>query len=1076
MARKNFFLLLCCAIFISAGAQQLNAQTYKTGNLLKDIQLREKLFQEQKTLERESSKYKEQQFSSLEKIKVSDGQIVYRYVSAVAISPNYTIDKTILAAVTTEGLYRLNNEGNSWELVIGLRNKTINCIAFSPNYPNDNAIFVGTDGSGLFRTEDNGNTWRAILQGTTNSIAFSPNYMHDSTIYVGGRFGAQNPTRAVGYAISRDGGKTWKVFDYPPTHTPGHSDNSTYDINLSPFFDSDSIVFLSTELGYFKSTNGTRTWKQLWGSNSLFAPAPVDRINFFPTRNSTYLALAGTDIGLYQIAHEDTVWQISNPERVMLPESVSEIIFSHNYENDKSIFVSTSAGIFKSIDAGKSWSAENNGLTDPYAEAFAMSPNFENDHVLVVGTHDGVFISDTPQIEWKPRNNSLPTSFGVKNITKNPYQLDHNPRIVSSKDDAIHIFWKGMHFSPTKGELVNDTYYQKIFEGVEQVFKIPTPLEGFGWSNFEVDADRDGFVHLLLSVGDAVQSKTYYVNNRSGDFSMHVFANSDALAGDLKADKDGYAHIIGRAGSFGHLYYSNNRTGQFKKVELTNLPEHSFVYGENPNTIPNMQLDSNDNIHLFYPGSLQNFSADLYYSNNIGSDFTEFINISNANRSSGDFFVVVDRTNAPHFIYTGSFSRGQYRRLIGDSLSSPIGFSTWNIASVLIDGSDKIHLSADWGSQYITIKNDQISTVYPLKGFTLPYAFLVRGGGLAVTGEDNIHIVRSQRSNNIKSDFDFDVYLFSFKSNSNTGHIAYGYLANSDDTIPLDKDVSFRAYLRSHPDDTVTQNSVGCSYKNGNWFVQCASFASQWKPGDTLYVEFANISSGENGCVEGVLTEANTDIFQKTIIGNLAPNAFHLLFPANLDTVRADSITFKWRETTDPNPCDEVSYTLVYDTTSSFLQPVFVSNLSDTFFVLKEGLSNAKQYFWTVTAQDKANLTTASLDTFSFFIRALSTGIGDIHSLATPTTYDLHQNYPNPFNPETVIKYQLPKLSRVKLELYNLLGQKIRTLVGEEKPAGYYQVQWDGRDYLGKSVSSGIYILRLDTGEFIRNKKLMLIR
>jgi len=944
---------------------------------------------------------------------------------------------------------------------------TINCIVFSPNYSHDNTIFVGAEV--FFKSKDNGDKWEVIMDGAITSIAFSPNYLQDSTIYLSTNISVSSEYPSGGsYAISRDGGKTWKVFPKPPTHTEGYSDNYMYDINLSPFFDSDSTVFLSTELGYFKSLNGGRTWNQLWGSNSLFSPAPVDRINFFPTPNASNLALAGTIYGLYQIAHEDTVWQVSNPERIILPESVSEIIFSPNYENDKTIFVSTAGGVFKSTDGGQTWLSQNNGLTDLNIEAFVMSPSFENDHVLVVGTHDGVFISDTPQIEWKPRNNSLPTSFGVKNLTKNPYQLDHNPRIVSSEDDAIHIFWKGIHFSPTKGELVNDTYYQRISGGTEQVFTIPTPLESFAWGNFEVDTDRDGFVHLLLSVGDITESKTFYLNNQSGDFSMHVFASSDALAGDLKIDKDGYAHIIGRANSSRYLFYLNNKTGQFNKVELTNLPRHAFIYGENEYTIPNIQIDLNGIIHLFYPGESQNAFGDLYYSSNSTGVFSEFIAISNTSDPVGGFFVVVDKTDAPHFIYT--LRSGQYRRLIGDSLSSPISFPG-GAASAVIDSSDKIHFGI---GAYTTIKNDQISTVYPLKGF--PSYYLNTGGGPAITDEDNIHIVRSQRSNNIKSDFDFDVYLISFKSNSNTGHIAYGYLTNSDDTIPLDKDVSFKAFLRSNPADTVTQNTVGCGYKNGNWLVQCASFANQWKPGDILRVEFANINSGENSCIEGILTDANTDIFPKTIFGNLAPNAFHLLFPANLDTIRADSVTFNWQKTTDPNPCDEVSYTLVYDTTSSFLQPVFVSNLSDSFFVLRDGLPNAKRYFWTVTAQDNAGLTTANLDTFSFFKSTLSTGIEDIHSLTTPTTYDLHQNYPNPFNPKTVIKYQLPKLSRVKIELYNLLGQKIRTLVDEEKPAGYYQVQWDGRDYTGKSVSSGVYILKLETEGFIKDRKLMLIR
>jgi len=84
MAPKCFFLLLCCAIFILAGAQQINAQTYKTGHLSRDVQLREKLFHERKTLEQKSPKYDESNISSLEKIQVSDEQIVY--ITAVRLN------------------------------------------------------------------------------------------------------------------------------------------------------------------------------------------------------------------------------------------------------------------------------------------------------------------------------------------------------------------------------------------------------------------------------------------------------------------------------------------------------------------------------------------------------------------------------------------------------------------------------------------------------------------------------------------------------------------------------------------------------------------------------------------------------------------------------------------------------------------------------------------------------------------------------------------------------------------------------------------------------------------------------
>lgn len=94
----------------------------------------------------------------------------------------------------------------------------------------------------------------------------------------------------------------------------------------------------------------------------------------------------------------------------------------------------------------------------------------------------------------------------------------------------------------------------------------------------------------------------------------------------------------------------------------------------------------------------------------------------------------------------------------------------------------------------------------------------------------------------------------------------------------------------------------------------------------------------------------------------------------------------------------------------------------------------------------------------------------------TPTVYFLSQNHPNPFNPVTLIEYQLPQAAQVELAIYNLLGQKIKTLVEEKKPAGQFTVQWYGRNDQGRAMPSGVYLYRLQAGDFVDSKKMLLIR
>jgi len=98
-----------------------------------------------------------------------------------------------------------------------------------------------------------------------------------------------------------------------------------------------------------------------------------------------------------------------------------------------------------------------------------------------------------------------------------------------------------------------------------------------------------------------------------------------------------------------------------------------------------------------------------------------------------------------------------------------------------------------------------------------------------------------------------------------------------------------------------------------------------------------------------------------------------------------------------------------------------------------------------------------------------------------PTEYALYQNYPNPFNPTTNIKFALPVLSRVMVEIYNIVGQRVRTLVNEERPAGYHVAEWSGTGDRGLQLGSGVYFVRIDAkgdngATFSQVRKLMMLK
>ena len=102
--------------------------------------------------------------------------------------------------------------------------------------------------------------------------------------------------------------------------------------------------------------------------------------------------------------------------------------------------------------------------------------------------------------------------------------------------------------------------------------------------------------------------------------------------------------------------------------------------------------------------------------------------------------------------------------------------------------------------------------------------------------------------------------------------------------------------------------------------------------------------------------------------------------------------------------------------------------------------------------------------------------IDDNQPLAIPREFSLEQNYPNPFNPTTTIRYGLKGDGQVTLTIYNMLGQKVRTLVNGYQNAGFREVVWNGTNDLGNRVASGVYFYRLEAQDFVTSRKMILMK
>jgi len=105
------------------------------------------------------------------------------------------------------------------------------------------------------------------------------------------------------------------------------------------------------------------------------------------------------------------------------------------------------------------------------------------------------------------------------------------------------------------------------------------------------------------------------------------------------------------------------------------------------------------------------------------------------------------------------------------------------------------------------------------------------------------------------------------------------------------------------------------------------------------------------------------------------------------------------------------------------------------------------------------------------FATAPVTGIYDEIPSELPGNFELHQNFPNPFNPSTAISWQLAVGSQVDLSVYNILGQKVATLVNNHQPAGHHRVEWDATGF-----ASGVYYYRIEAENFVQTCKMIYLK
>lgn len=179
-----------------------------------------------------------------------------------------------------------------------------------------------------------------------------------------------------------------------------------------------------------------------------------------------------------------------------------------------------------------------------------------------------------------------------------------------------------------------------------------------------------------------------------------------------------------------------------------------------------------------------------------------------------------------------------------------------------------------------------------------------------------------------------------------------------------------------------------------------------------------------------------------------------------LPSESTSSLTYELRYSRNENL--ESGATVVKDLTQRFVE---LSNLT------------AGTYYWQVRSKT-ANGEVSPYSPVGVFTTtsSFSVGIEDDIIGELPATFELGQNYPNPFNPTTTIEFRMSESANVTLNVYNVLGQVVKTLVNGTMPSGVHHVTWDARDESGSPVSSGLYLYRMETTGYSASKTLVLMK
>lgn len=970
------------------------------------------------------------------------------------------------------GVFLSTNGGGSWTAASnGLpASAIVNSLIVTGT-----TMFAGLNGGyGVYRSTSDGGSWTAVNNGLPSQVYPSSFGVSGSNIFMGTIYSG-------GVYRSTDNGSSWT-----PVNNGLDSETVYYGVNTMTV--NGNSIFLGTQIdGIYRSTDNGASWVYCGFRDSTILSLAVSGTSIFAGRFGS---------GVYRSTDNGSSWMWTTfPACNVLAFAVSP-----NGTGSTNIFAGTrNNGVFLSTDNGESWSAVDDGLPTNYSIlSLAVSSRGAGRINLLAGNNRGVYLSTDNGATWNEADSGLT---GINNRviagstngggSTNLFLGTGSSGMFRSNDNGTN--WSAINNGFEASTIINvlalaisGTKLCADVMDMNMGIRLSTD-NGESWIQCGTPPPYDGVIPCLGIGNDRDGGTNVFYGTHSG-----LFLSTDNCASWTSVKNalpSGWVQSLAVSGT--NIFASLN-AGLYHSTDNGN--HWAIVTGLTVGNPTSLAMCGTN----IFAGSA---NGTIFLSTNNGTSWTQA-----GEGLPGDYWVKSLTTSDANVFAMTSDGRIWKRRL------SELVPSIWQ-ADITVKDNGNVSQTLSFGTSPMAsdgIDPDLAEAALPPPAFGFDARFHLP------TGDESWKDFRS-------SDKDSIEWMLKFQPGNGGYPMTFSW-----DTSKLGSG-SF------HLKDMVTGTVVNVDMKKTSSYILTNSGISE------LVIEFTNVPAAITApSVPVLLAPANGAVNQRVDTLLLTWNAsagakgynFQLSTnPKFLSTVNSDSTSdtvitalklsnsakYFWRVLayneagasrftsidsfttivavpSPPNlvfPVDTTGiprrttiswdscafathYRVQVATDESFSNVVFDSVLTNTLVRLSSPLTGMTQYFWHVNATDTAGTSDYS-GAESFTTGA---GIDAVDELGMiPKDFSLCQNYPNPFNPSTVIRYGLPKISNVRIKIYNLLGQKLETIIDGTQSAGYHEVSWNG-----SNKASGIYFCTIEAvsadgkGNFRSAKKLILLK